>query len=123
MGHGIVTRRIRRPTAGVGIVAIATAKALDAGTTWFGLSEFDRTVELNPVIRAGFDTVGVVPALFWFSLASVLLVALVTETGVVLWERADRSPRLIRYVGYGLPTLTAMSAATHNGILIVRLWS
>ncbi|WP_440991932.1 hypothetical protein [Haloarchaeobius baliensis] len=100
---------------------VTVAKSLDALTTLVGLSMFDDTEEVNPVIQAGFETVGVFPALFWLSVASVLLVTVITEFGVLLCERLDRPARLVRYVGYGIPTVTAAAAATHNGLLIVQL--
>ena len=111
----------RRPTAGAGIVTVAVAKSLDAVTTLVGLSLFEDTKEVNPVIRAGFESIGMFPALFWLSVASVLVVTVITEFGVLLCERLDRPPRLVRYVGYGIPTVTAVAAATYNGLLIVQL--
>ncbi|WP_256300929.1 hypothetical protein [Haloarchaeobius salinus] len=117
------TPEIRRPTAGLGIASVTVAKSLDAGTTFVGLSFFERIEELNPVVRAGFEAVGVLPALVWFSVASVLLVTVATETGVLLCRRHDRPATLVRVVGYGFPTVTATAAATHNGLLIVRCWS
>ena len=110
-----------RPTAGAGIVTVAVAKSLDAATTFVGLSLFEDTKEVNPVIRAGFESIGLFPALFWLSVASVALVTVITEFGVHLCARLDRPPRLVRYVGYGIPTVTAVAAATYNGLLIVHL--
>ncbi|MFD1647753.1 hypothetical protein [Haloarchaeobius litoreus] len=102
---------------------MTVAKSLDAGTTLVGLSLFERTEELNPVMRAGFEAVGMFPALVWFSFASVLLVTVVTETGVLLWTRLGRPPRVVRFVGYGIPTVTATVVAAHNGLVIIRCWA
>ena len=74
MAFALSAHELPRPTAGFGIASVAVAKSLDAGTTLVGLSAFERTEEVNPVVRAGFDAVGVFPALFWLSLGSVLLV-------------------------------------------------
>lgn len=110
-----------RPTAAAGVASLAVAKSLDATTTLVGLSFFRSLEEGNPIARHVFQSLGVTQGLLWSSLVFVLLVTAVTELGVLVCNRRDRTWSAVRYVGYGAPAVVSVVAAGYNTVLIARL--
>lgn len=109
-------------TCAVGVSAVTVGKALDAGTTFLGLSQYERVEELNPVAVEMIRTLGLGPGLLCVSLVSVLVVTAITEGSVRVCSTSPVVSTRLRLLGYGLATLTSVLAATHNGMVLVRLW-
>lgn len=119
------TRRGWRPGrwTAIGVAALVTSKLADALTTSVGLLYLPMH-EANPVLRALFAEVSVLPGLAIASLVVVAGLTVITETGATLARRTDPDPRWarrVRYVGYGIPTLVFTVVSAHNLVLILSL--
>ena len=106
------TRRIR---------ALFLTKAADASTTAIGLLFLSLT-EGNPVIRRLVHGIGVVPGVVVASVLGIGVVVGVTELGVwaIAYAMVDRRwVRLVRTLGYGIPSTLWAVVSVHNAALIV----
>lgn len=100
-------------------------KALDVVTTAVGLLVVPGFSEANPFAAAVFESVGVITGLLLLSIATIVVVGLVTETGARYLERLEDTPEwaptFTRTVGYGPLSVVFGAAALHNTGLIVRV--
>lgn len=112
------------PTARQGVAAVAATSVLDAASTVLGLALAPVLVETNPVARAFFATYGVLLTVVVVSVGVVATVVVATELGVwAVRERTDSGSaagRIVRFVGYGMPSVTSLYAATNNVVLLVE---
>ena len=104
---------------------LGVSKALDAGTTAFGLTFVPGLAEANPFPATVFGSVGVGTGLLVLSVLTVVVVTLVTEAGARYLEgheeAADWSPTATRLVGYAPLSIVFLAAALHNAGLILRV--
>lgn len=111
--------------AGAWIGALVTTKALDAGTTAFGLLFVPGFVEANPFPAEVFGAVGVATGLLVLSILTLVLVVGVTEAGARhLASHPDSpewGPKATRIVGYAPLSIVFGAAALHNAGLILRV--
>jgi hypothetical protein len=108
------------PTVRQGVAALIATRSLDIVTTVFGLALVPQLEEANPVARVVFEELGVLGGSLFLSLAALVFVTLATELGVRSVERSGGpgNARILRYVGYGVPSAVSLAAALHNVRLI-----
>lgn len=111
------------PGAWIGFLGVS--KALDAGTTAVGLLFVSGLSEANPFPAGVFGSIGVGMGLLILSVATVVVVALVTEAGARYLrgheDAAEWSPTATRIVGYAPLSVVFLAAALHNAGLILRV--
>jgi|GEM_PF-540680 hypothetical protein len=109
----------------IGVGALTLTKGADVLTTVGGLRLAPALRESNPLAAAAIQQVGVLPALLGLGTVTVLIVALLTELGVVAVRRFPGTTvpdRLaVRLVGYGLASIINLAVAAHNVALFLTV--
>ena len=104
-----------------GLGLLVATKLGDVLTTFVGL-RFAGVHEANPITATAIHAVGLVPAVLGLTLATVVVVVVVTEAAArVLAVRFDVDVwtlGALRFVGYVAPSLVYVAVVTHNLVVL-----
>lgn len=105
-----------------GLALLTVTKLMDALTTGIGLVHLPGVYEANPFVASVFHETGVVIGLTVASAAIVVSITLVVEISSILVSVRKRDGHLapvVRFVGYGLPSVLFAIISVHNASVLL----
>jgi hypothetical protein len=105
-----------------GMAVLTVTKLLDALTTGVGLLHLPGVYEANPLVASVLHETGVVIGLAVASVAIIAGITLVVESCSILVSVRRRDGHLapvVRFVGYGLPSVIFAAISVHNASVLL----